>query len=223
MKRLIKRTLKGVTLLFMLLSFTGIIAFASEGIASDKTAPVVSDASADGFDAINSADTENPDTGTADNAFDSAFAVITEHSTEIFSALAFFGSMLVALVYKKGLSPLLSRAVDKIGGEIEKVKNDSDKVSEEQTQAICRIEEKNSIMNDRLTELSDRIERLSSGICSEEELLDTAKRAVVVISSQIDMLYDVFMSSSLPQYQKELMGEKVLRMKEELSANEKKQ
>ena len=40
-----------------------------------------------------------------------------------------------------------------------------------------------------------------------------------MVKAQIDMLYDVFMSSALPQYQKDAVGERIAKMKEALVEN----
>ena len=42
----------------------------------------------------------------------------------------------------------------------------------------------------------------------------------VIMSTQIDLLHDIFMSSSLPYYRKEEVGERVAEMKRALTAAE---
>ena len=42
----------------------------------------------------------------------------------------------------------------------------------------------------------------------------------LVIEGQIDMLYAIFMSSALPQYQKDEIGERIKLMREVLNNNE---
>ena len=41
-----------------------------------------------------------------------------------------------------------------------------------------------------------------------------------ILAGQIDMLYSIFMSSGLPQYQKDEIGEKIKEMREELKSYE---
>jgi hypothetical protein len=40
----------------------------------------------------------------------------------------------------------------------------------------------------------------------------------LILQNQIDMLYAIFQSSALPQYQKEEIGVKIQRMREELAS-----
>ena len=44
----------------------------------------------------------------------------------------------------------------------------------------------------------------------------------IILESQIDMLYDIFMSSSIPLFQKEAVGEKISAMKKRLLDTEEK-
>ena len=41
----------------------------------------------------------------------------------------------------------------------------------------------------------------------------------LVVDTQIDMLYDIFMSSALPQYQKDAVGERIAKMKGAIREN----
>ena len=49
----------------------------------------------------------------------------------------------------------------------------------------------------------------------------SAEKLSLLMNSQIDMLYEIFMQSSLPQYSKDAIGEKVAALKKELKDGEK--
>ena len=42
----------------------------------------------------------------------------------------------------------------------------------------------------------------------------------VILSAQVDMLYDIFMTSALPQYQKDAVGERIAAMRGALLKND---
>ena len=87
------------------------------------------------------------------------------------------------------------------------------------TERLERSEEIISTLTERIEEMTSTIEEVKDG-----ELLKNRENQnlTVIISAQIDMLYDIFMSSALPQYQKDAVGERVALMKEALRGNEEK-
>ena len=164
---------------------------------------------------------------TEENLFSRAFDEIIEYAPEILSTLTLTGSLILAVSYKKGLLPLVEKSLVAIGNAVTKIKDKTGESVELSEKLGLDIDQKLAEATGVLTSLAKRIAELEGAINNSladkvEQRLE-AKELRLVVDAQIDMLYDVFMSSSLPQYQKELMGEKVLRMKEELSANEKKQ
>ena len=64
-----------------------------------------------------------------------------------------------------------------------------------------------------LTNLSEKLDAI------QEEKSEKEKFKTVMLS-QIDMLYDIFMQSGIPQYSKDALGEKVAKMKKELGIGE---
>ena len=158
--------------------------------------------------------------GEADNIFAVIYAAVLEHADKIFSALAFIGTLLLSLTYKRGLLPAVGKAVNgataaaraskdgsiscetavkELAAELESDKLDTDRL-------IVRLDE-------RLGELSGEVGGL---LASEGE----RKSLRLVMSAQIDMLYDLFMASSIPEYQKEAVGNRVAAMRKELCSYE---
>ena len=74
-----------------------------------------------------------------------------------------------------------------------------------------------------LAELTERVEALDAGINKSIKDADEATREKeafkLILTSQVDMLYYLFMSSALPQYQKDTVGERISKMREALSEN----
>jgi len=71
--------------------------------------------------------------------------------------------------------------------------------------------------------LSDKVEELDVMLKEKFAYVDEAQQErqelKLILDSQIDMLYDIFMASALPQYQKDAVGEKIAKMKEAIAKN----
>ena len=154
------------------------------------------------------------------NVFESAFSLVTENADELFSALAFIGTMIIAFFYKRGLTPTLSRGIEKISATVGEARRASDESSE----LFSKLSEK---ISDRLAYLESSLEGFSLEIMKLEDILGTQaefrsdrESIKMILASQIDMLSDIFMTSALPQYQKDAVGERVKAMREALSENE---
>lgn len=156
----------------------------------------------------------------AQNVFEIAFEWLTAHSSEILSALTFVGSVTIAFTYKKGLLPRLSGALTKIGGSVSALTEETEKslgtlgaefdfVKEraEETEKLCML------LSDRLASLSDKLDSVGESKSENDKFK-------VIMSSQVDMLYEIFMQSSLPQYAKDSVGEKIAAMKAAISGGE---
>ena len=167
-----------------------------------------------------SADAEAESTESASNPFDEMYQTISQHSGELLSLCSFVGTLIIALLYKKGLAPLLSGSADKLSSAIEGLRRDADTEILERGKMIASRDEHAALLESRLECLTNKLDEMQRRISSEAELVSCTEKVRIVMQSQIDILYDVFMSSSLPQYQKELIGERMLRMKKELTGCE---
>ena len=110
-----------------------------------------------------------------------------------------------------------------IGNAIAKIK-ESTKESADATSAVSKsIENELSDARAVIATLTEKIEGLRGAV--ENELAarshDRADRdrLTTVVNEQIEMLYDIFMTAALPQYQKDAVGERIAKMKEALREN----
>ena len=167
----------------------------------------------------------NEDNGAEDvNFFGKVYDDLSAYAGEILCALTFVGSLTLALAYKKGLLPLIEKSLLTIGSAITKIK-DNAKENEDKCTAINKsIDERLTGATEIIRNLSSKVEMLNDRLCESIEDESEARREKrqlrLVVDAQIDMLYDVFMSSALPQYQKDAIGEKIAKMKEALAENE---
>jgi len=149
-----------------------------------------------------------------DNPFEDIFEAASEFSAEIASALAFIGSVLVAFAYKRGLLPSVKSGIVAIGGAVGQLKDSTESTSRHQEQMLEEFTE-------RLSRAEDVLERFGKAIDEIAEKTEDGKSAAAdradmkaLMSAQIDMLYDIFMTSSLPQYQKDAVNQRVREMRE---------
>lgn len=148
------------------------------------------------------------------NAFEDAFAALESFSSEILCALSFTGSLIIAFAYRKGLLPAVKSGIGAIGSAVGSIKESSESYAKHGEEILA-------LMSQRLDEAEKTLaafERAVSDIAekSEDGALAANDRAAMkaLMSAQIDMLYDIFMTSSLPQYQKDAVSERVREMKE---------
>ena len=149
----------------------------------------------------------------AGNIFEEIYSAAEENADKIFSILAFIGTLVVGVGYKSGFIPLLRDALSKLKAAIDGVKADG--------------EINNAITESKMNEICLSVENISRTLGDMEfhrenysKLLAERKTIRTVLLGQIDMLYAIFMSSALPQYQKDEIGIKIQEMREELASYE---
>ncbi len=155
-----------------------------------------------------------------ENIFENTYKLLEANADKIFSALAFIGTLIVGIGYKSGLIPLLREALSKLKNAIDGVKADGE-------EAKALTNEKLLLLASRLDDISTtlekedlELEKIGTQLEDYEEFKAERESMRLILSGQIDMLYAIFMSSALPQYQKDEVGERISAMREELSAYE---
>ena len=151
-----------------------------------------------------------------ENVFEEIYDFALCHSDKILSALAAIGSLFIAFAYKRGLLPILNGALTKLGDSITKLREANDAAKQEANATLEKAEEKLVLAEKAVAGLA---ERLSAFEKNAENLTNTEKTVSdieSVILCQIDLLYEIFISSSLPIYQKEAVSQKITDMKKTL-------
>lgn len=161
-------------------------------------------------------DTDNGSSGKEENLFDQAYKLCKANADKIFSILAFVGTIVISIGYKSGLLPLLREALSKLKGSIDGVKADgvaTDKALKKLSEDLKGASE---VINQNASDLQSVQHRLQ-----EIDMLSKDWEAMqTVLLGQIDMLYAIFMSSALPQYQKDEVGQRIGKMREVLRGGE---
>ncbi len=152
------------------------------------------------------------------NFFGSAYELIQSKSEEIFSFLAFLGTIIIAFIYRKGLLPALKNATGYVSDALKQMNTESKLLSDKsdsQGQLISAYAEKMDGLSEEIKRLSAELER---GNLSNER-----RKFISLFDMQILLLREIFMSSSLPQYQKESLEKRIKEMREALTENETKE
>ena len=150
------------------------------------------------------------------NVFELAYDEIVRHSDKILSALAFISSLVLAFAYNKGLLPVLRGALDKLQGVVTGIRDSAQTSASVTEDAVSKIEGQLESASAVIVRVADSISSLESRLTAIEEG-NEGKILNTVMRSQVDMLYEIFMSSSLPQYQKEVVGERISEMRKSLA------
>ncbi len=179
---------------------------------------------ADGENETDVSPTENAEKATVTeeaSIFDEIYLRLTENADKIFAALAFVGTMIVSFAYKKGLLPLLGNAIAYLKGSVESIKESGTALAKNTDDRFVSLCENMQSVLEGNTATARSIEKINERLDGFDTMTEKYDTMQVVLNSQIDMLYAIFMSSALPQYQKEEVGNKINRMKEELAKYDK--
>lgn len=155
-----------------------------------------------------------------ENVFETLFIKVKNHAGEICSALALIASLILAYCYKCGLMPIIQNALSAISSVLSGIEKGADESSRASAEAI-------SALKDRLERAEELIEKLGENMDTLVEDLrvrtleaKSSEDTRVILSAQVDMLYDIFMTSALPQYQKDTVGERIAAMRGALLKND---
>ena len=177
-----------------------------EGLSGENDAFILSESNAENTSPDSEADEEN--------IFEEIYLALESNADKIFSILAFVGTLIVGIGYKSGLLPLLGDALSKLKAAVDGLNENGERLNADTKERLLEME--NSIQN-----MERELGKISSNMKHCDELINQRKSLGTLIEGQIDMLYAIFMSSSLPQYQKEEIGTRIQSMREELASYEK--
>ncbi len=158
------------------------------------------------------------ETDTDTNPFESLYSLIYDNADKLLALLAFLGSIILTVAYKRGMLPLIKGGLGALGSAVKALKDEADRASCASSNGVQKAAEKLQRAEEILNLLTERIENLNNELSAAKDERSKYTDITTVLISQIELLYDVFMSSSLPAYQKEAVGERVREMKKLLKA-----
>ena len=166
------------------------------------------------------ADTEKVDTTRDISPFEEAYRFTIENMDKFLSALAFIASIVLAFAYKKGLIPLVKAALSKLGANVSNFEKSTSNAIEKTEETLRFLSDRFAYCENTIDELSKNLDVIAERVKESEEERLAVNRLKTAMLTEVEMLYDIFMHSSLPQYSKDNGGEKISAMKKALGTGE---
>lgn len=129
---------------------------------------------------------------------------------EIFCALTFIGSLFLALMYKVGLLPMLSRSLKALGSAVQATSGATKEFATKAEGELARLAEEITPALHKMDAIGKQMENSSEKIATMHEHLTTAQserdRLFLLLNAQNEVLYGIMQSANLPQYQKDIVA-----------------
>lgn len=153
---------------------------------------------------------------TDENIFATLFEEIGAYTGEIFCALSLVGSLILAIIYKKGLFPLLSRTLGAVSAKLGELRVVTEETAGSAENLIGGISVALAGTQEKLSDTAAALGAMEKRLAALTEKNDRAV-LTVILDEQINLLSDIFASTSLPQYKKDEIGERVASMRQKLA------
>lgn len=212
-----------LVLILALALLAPVCAFADEGLTDAEITDSPAEDTAETQDAKSTGDTdaqapEEGDTETADEGFFGAlFAEIEDRLAQILSALAFLGSLIIMICYKRGFLPLVKDGIGALASGVRSISEKTGELNLEATEITNKISAGLEDAQKLLLSMEGAVCTVNARLDALEDERDERKKLTAVLSAEVDMLYEIFMSAALPQYLKDSVGERIAKMKAEIS------
>ena len=158
--------------------------------------------------------------GGTSNPFEAFFNTVKEYATEIFCALTFVGSLILAYAYKCGLIPIIKGGIGALSATVSHIKETAER-SEEKTGEIGKtVADRLGSAETALGDISEMLSLMAAKLDRLEADGDERRKMRIVMNAEVDMLYSIFMTSALPQYQKDEVGARIAKMREVIGDDE---
>ena len=156
------------------------------------------------------------DTITEKTFFDTLFSAFESNAAEILSALAFLGSIIIMFCYKKGLTPIINDGLKALKSGIKSIGEKSETFNEHAI-GVCDSIDSRLAHAEKLSEaVLKSAEEIEDQLCEIRKSGAENEKLKLILSAQIDMMYEIFMSAALPQYLKDSVGDRIGKMRSEL-------
>lgn len=169
-------------------------------------------------DGENGEGTPGDDAGASGGIFGEIYSCLASHAGEIFSTLSFIGTVAVALAYKRGLIPLLRDGLGAIGGAAGNISTSAERAQAVTEEAIAGVRRALDGFSDTLRTIERAGEETSERLRALEGEEYDKKALTKILLEQINMLSDIFMSTSLPQFRKDEIAERAKEMRDLVAA-----
>ena len=156
-----------------------------------------------------------PEGGT-ENPFAALFETFGNHASEVFAAVSAFLSLTVFWLFRRGLLPLLRGGLNALSGVAEKMHKESETSSENLGKTADSVNHSLLMSAASIAAMQKMLEGFSEKLNALSVSREEREAMRCILLSQVDMLSEIFLSSALPEYRKELVGEKLTAMRRAL-------
>lgn len=175
------------------------------------------DSNKETYEIIEATETKNED---EKNVFSALFAEAEKHAAEILSSLSFVASLVIMFCYKKGFLPLVQNGINSLGSGVRNICDNANELLKDTEAISSELSLRIESVEKSIENLIESLKLIDSKISKSEEKNRDIKNLKKVTECQIDMLYEIFSNAALPHYLKENMGEKISKMKSDISNEE---
>ena len=160
---------------------------------------------------------DDADGEASENAFDVLWQAVSEHVGEIFSTLAFAGSLIIMFCYKKGLLPIVRDGILQLAGGVKSLGEHTDAVSASAASLERLLADEIARQEATLLTMERTLAALEGKLGGIEERDGEIAAFRTVMTHEVDMLHDIFMAAAMPQYMKDKVGAATAEMKAALA------
>lgn len=155
--------------------------------------------------------------GTGETVSSEIMGFFSSHIGEVFCALTMLSSLVVAFLYKKGLLPAVASALGRINGTtasaVEKLGIFAESTDESIANMSLEVRQALKTVNEFIAR-AEKTAKANEDMAKELDALSSeSEKMKKITAAQCDMIYTAFMSSGLPQYQKDNIGETYRKIK----------
>ncbi len=162
---------------------------------------------------------QSPDTtqesASGENFFESLYLAVREHIGDIMCAVSLALTLLMTVLYKKGLMPYMTHSLSTIGSAINSIQRSTEKYADDG--GISGIKAMLEQAQETVSALKVGIAEIEKTLCGMASERSDIAKFKAVMECQSTLLFDILMSSSIPQYQKDAVGEKLAEIKAQLA------
>ncbi len=155
-----------------------------------------------------------------DNFFTVLYEGIKTNADKILSALAFLGSLVIAFAYKRGLFPFVEKSLTSLSGAVVKLRSETEKNAASENEFLAALADKLKKTEDIILGFTESLQKLENELSMFAEEKGEREKLKLIMAAEVDMLNEIIMASSLPQYQKDRAGECFMKMKAKLNTEE---
>ena len=116
--------------------------------------------------------------------------------------------------------PLIKAALGALTSSVSKLKEQTEAHLDGSDSALSMVKNTLVTYEAKAQALTEKLSEMDEKLTALEKNGSRAKATEYIMNTQIDMLYELFMASGIPQFQKEAVAERVKIMKEAIRTNE---